>query len=216
MTERGKTPEMRRIWQAALFCMLAIFVAGCGASRPINYYVLDIGPALASAAPPQFPVTLLVARITSTELYRDDRLVYSYGPVRLGTYEYERWAGPPVAMVRDMLISSLRTSQQYRSVTPIGSNLRGEYVVRGRLYALDEVDKPELAARFSLEIDLYDIKSGAMLWTDSYSHDEPVNGKGVSDVVEAMDRNVRAGLQQLTTNLAGYFASHAANSAAVQ
>ena len=193
---------------------MAIFVAGCGAARPINYYVLDVGPAPASTAPAQFPITLLVARVTSPDLYRDDRLVYSYGEVRLGTYEYERWAGPPVAIVRDMLIASLRRSGQYRSVTPIGSNLRGDYVIHGRLYALDEVDKPELAARFSLEIDLYDVKSGTMLWNDSYTHDEPVNGKRVADVVVAMDRNVRAGLQQLTTNLGAYFANHGPNSAA--
>ena len=198
----------RRILEYSLILLLAGMAAGCGAARPISFYVLDTGPAPVNAGTPAYPVRLLVARIASSELYRDDRLVYASGPVRLGTYEYQRWAAAPVDMVRDMLINSLRTSGQYRSITPLTSNLRGDYIIRGHLYALDEVDKPELAARFSLEIDLYDLKSGAMLWTDSYAHDEPVNGKAVSDVVEALDRNVRAGMQQLTTNLGAYFASH--------
>ncbi len=37
-------------------------------------------------------------------------------------------------------------------------------------------------------------KSGETVWSDRYSHDEPVNGKTVADVVEAMDRDVRAGM----------------------
>jgi ABC-type uncharacterized transport system auxiliary subunit len=199
---------IRRIRECALLFVLAGIAAGCGASRPISYYVLDTGPAPVSTTSAQFPVTLLVARIAAPELYRDDRLVFAYGSLQLGTYEYQRWAAAPVDMVRDMLISSLRSSGQYRSITPLTSNFRGDYIIRGHLYALDEVDKPALAARFCLQIDLYDLKSGAMLWTDSYSHDEPSRGKSVSDVIEAMDGNVRAGLQQLTTNLGDYFASH--------
>ena len=85
---------------------------------------------------------------------------------------------------------------------------RGDYIVRGHLYALDEVDGPALAARFSFQIELFDPKTSATIWSDSYTHDEPVAGKKVSDVVEALDRNVSAGLTQLTAHLAQYFADH--------
>ena len=75
----------------------------------MKYYVLDIGLHGADVRflPARFPVRLLVARITASHLYRDDRLVYGSGPVQLGTYEYERWAEPPADMIQDMLISSL-------------------------------------------------------------------------------------------------------------
>ena len=119
-------------------------------------------------------------------------------------------------MVQDALISSLRSTGQYRSVSAIGSNLRGEYILRGHLYALDEVDKPEIAARFSIELDLFDTKAGATLWTNSYSHDAPVTGKNVPDVVQALDQNVRAGLSQLAASLSEYFASHPPQSPAAR
>ena len=135
-----------------------------------------------------------MARIASSHLYHDDRLVYGSGPVELGTYEYQRWAEPPAEMVQDALVSSLRSTGQYRSVSAIGSNLKGEYILRGRLYALDEVDNPEITARFSIGLELFDTKTGATLWTNSYSHDAPVTGKTVPDVVQALDQNVRAGL----------------------
>jgi ABC-type uncharacterized transport system auxiliary subunit len=206
----------RRIQQTALVVLLAGLVAGCGASRPVKYYVLDIGPAPATSPAAQVPVTLLVSHITASHLYRDDRLVYGSGAVQLGTYEYERWAEPPAELMQDMVISSLRASGTYRSVSRISSNLRGDYIVRGHLYALDEVESQGLAARFSFQLELFDPKNGATLWSSAYTHDEPVNGKKVSDVVEALDRDVRAGLTQLTGELGQYFASHPPQTASGQ
>ncbi len=196
--------------------LIAGVVAGCGASRPVKYYVLDTGPTPANSAAPQFPVVLLVARINASTLYRDDRLVYGSGKVQLGTYEYERWAAPPADMIQDMLIGTLRASGTYRSVSRISSSVRGDYVIRGHLYALDDVLAPGLAARFTFQLELFDPKSGTTLWSGSYSHDEPVTGKTVADVVEAQDRNVNAGLAQLTGQLNQYFASHPPHSATGQ
>jgi len=142
----------RRAWRILFSLAIAGVSAGCGASRPVKYYVLDAGasqPAPATNAPARFPVTLLVARIASAHLYHDDRLVYGSGPVELGTYEYQRWAEPPAEMVQDTLISTLRSTGQYRSVSAIGSNLRGQYVLRGHLYALHEVDNPAISALFT-------------------------------------------------------------------
>jgi len=72
--------------------MIGVLTASCGASRPVKYYVLDPGnaPEPPESAAARFPITLLVARLASSHLYRDDRLVYGSGPVQLGTYEDER------------------------------------------------------------------------------------------------------------------------------
>ena len=202
----------RQMQQALLILLAAGITAACGASRPVKYYVLDTRPAPApESSPARCPVTLLVGRIAASHLYRDDRLVYGSGPVQLGTYEYERWAEPPAGMIQDMLIRSLQSAGTYRSVSALRSNARGDYIVRGHLYSLDEVEGPPMSARFSFQMELFDPKTNATIWSDSYAHDEPVMGKKVSDVVEALDRNVSAGLTQLTSHLAQYFAAHVRN-----
>lgn len=122
----------------------------------------------------------------------------------------------PADMVQQALISALRGTGQYRSVTPIGSSARGDYVVRSELYSLYEVDQPQLAGRFSIQIELFDSKKGTTVWSDTYSHDEPVEGKSVADVVEALNRNVRSGMQQLAGHLGQYFASHPPQQPAAQ
>jgi ABC-type uncharacterized transport system auxiliary subunit len=207
-TDGEKRTMKRRIRETALVVAITGLLSACGASRAVKYYILDIDvPQNASGQP--LPVTLLVGRITTTHLYRDDRLVFGSGPVELGTYEYERWAETPADMIQDILVSSLRSTGQYRSVSKMASTLRADYIVRGRLFALYEVDnKPKLSGRFSVELELFDPKAGNTVWTDSYSHEEPVSGKKVQDVVEALDKTVRAGMQQLTANMGQYIASH--------
>ena len=198
----------QRIRQIGLVILLAGFSAACGASRPYKYYVLDVSPPAPAAQATPYPVNLIVGRVTAPELYRDSRIVYGSGNVQLGAYEYHRWAELPPEMLQQLLVSSLRATGQYRSVTPIGSTARGDYILRGQLYSLYGVDRPSMVARFSMEIDLFDPKSGETVWSDKYSHDEPVQGKTVADVVEAMDRDVLAGMNQFTTNLGQYFAAH--------
>ena len=199
---------MRRFQLLGLTFVLALIVNGCGAARPVHFYVIDPGPMTANPATAKIPVTILVARITASHLYREDRLVYGAGDVQFGIHENERWTESPVDMMQDMLLSSLRASGQYASVARIGSMQTGNYILRGHLNSLYEVDKPSLLGRFSLELELFDRKAGTTVWSDSYTHDEPVSGKSVPDVIQALDRNVHGGIQQLTASLGQYFASH--------
>ncbi len=205
--EKEQRVLSRRMQFSALL-MLAMLVAGCGAARPVKYYVLDVNPAPVSSASAQIPVTLLVARLVASHLYHDDRLVYGSGPVQLGTYEYDRWAEPAADMVQNMLVTVLRRQGQFRSISKVTSNVRGEYVLRGHLFAMYGVDQPELVARFTLQLELYDPATRTTVWSQIYTHDEPVQGKTVPDIVIAMDKNVTAGLQQLTAGIEQYFVSH--------
>jgi hypothetical protein len=73
---------------------------------------------------------------------------------------------------------------------------------------LDEIDSSSLVARFSIELELFDRKTGTTVWNDSYTHDESVNEKTISAIVAAFNRNVHAGIDQLTNSLTEYCVSH--------
>jgi ABC-type uncharacterized transport system auxiliary subunit len=203
-----KRTLMRRANYAVLVAVLVATMSGCGGTRPTRYYVLDVPPPPTTPPPTQASVSLLVARPVTSHLYRDDRIVYGVGPVELGTYEFERWAESPADMMQDLLVSYLRASKQYSSVLRPGSNARGDFIVRSYLKSLYEVDKPEFVARFDIHLDVYDPKAGRTVWSGNYSHDEPVGSKTVTAVVEALDKNVRAGMQQLSSEMGQYFAEH--------
>ena len=197
---------MRR-FAMLLTLALTLLLSACGTARPNKYYALQLPPSHPAASGPM-QVSLLVGRIAAPHVFRDDRIVYRTGTIEMGTYEYHRWAEPPTEMLEAMLIRLLRDSGRYQSVQSQRSNARGDYILRGRLFSLEEMSGPPVMARVALEIELYDVKNGTTVWSQYYSHDEPVQGKEVSAVVEALTRNVQSGLQQITAGLEQYFASH--------
>lgn len=183
---------------------------GCGAARPSKFYQLTLpNDKAAGADPAPFPVTLLLGPITTSHLYRDDHIVYTSNGEAMGTYEYHRWAEPPSEMISDVLLRELQESERYQHVYSLRSDSRGDYVLRGRLYDFREIAGNGLAARVAFDFELRDSKTGTTVWNRSYSHDEPVNGKDVSAVVAAMDRNVQNGLSEVLSGLDQYFSAQA-------
>lgn len=189
-----------------LFLVLgaAALLSSCGAARPATYYSMDV-PAGPSATGGAHNASLLVGRFTAAHIYRDDRIIYRTSATQLGAYEYHRWAEPPTDMLEAMLIRLLRSSGKYTSVQGLRSNARGDYIVRGRLHNFEEVSGSALAARVVLEVELYDLENGSVVWSHFYSHDEPVNASTVPAVVEALNRNLRRGLDEVTRGLDAWF-----------
>lgn len=191
---------------------LTLVAAGCVSARSPRYYFLTTPPITPQAGVQQFPVTILVGRLNAPRVLRDDRVVYGMSDVELGVDEYHRWSEPPTEMIEQLLVERLRHSGQYKSVQKISSSARGDFLLRGHLTSLNEIDEGAgIKARFSIQLELFDEKAGIVAWSESYSHDEPVEKKTVSAVVESLQRNVNAGLEQLTANMAQHFATHLAH-----
>ena len=131
---------------------LACLASGCTKARAPRYYMISV-PSAAPQREAQFPVSLVVGRLYAPHLLRDDRVVYDLSDVELGVDEYHRWAEPPTGMMERLLVEHLRNSGRYRTVQRISSNTRGDFILRGYLGALNEVDDPAgLKARFSLQL----------------------------------------------------------------
>lgn len=192
----------------ALYAVAAT-AAGCGAARPSKYYQLNAPRAMSTPADPEpFPVILLVGALTSSHLYREDRIVYSTNGETMGTYEYQRWVAPPTEMIRDLLERELRASGRYRGVTELRSGAHGDYLLRGRLYDFKEVTGNGMVGRVALEFELRETKNGTTVWSHYYAHDEPCTGKDVAALVGALDRGAQGIVSQVKSALQQYFLAH--------
>jgi ABC-type uncharacterized transport system auxiliary subunit len=198
----------RRVLLASGLSLALFALSSCGAARPSMFYQLDIPETSAPASAPRFNTDLLVGRLVAPHLYRDDRIVYRQGSTQLGTYEYHRWAEPPADTMETLLIRALRSSGNFRSVQSLRSNARGDYILRGHLHELGEVTGSNLAGRVDFEVELFSQKSGTVVWSKHYSNDEPVNGKKVPAVVDALNKNLQRGIDQVVAGLADFFAKN--------
>jgi ABC-type uncharacterized transport system auxiliary subunit len=190
-----------------LVIVIAGALAGCGATRPTQYYQLTVPADVHHADTNTSGISLALGPLVSSHLYREDRIVFSSGPQQMGTYEFQRWTEPPAEMIEEVLLRELRASNRYREVFAQRSATHADYVLRGRLYDFKEVSGSPLQARVTVEFELRDMKSGATVWSHYYNHDEPVSGKDVPSMVAALDRNVQRGVGEVKASLEQYFSS---------
>ena len=189
----------------------SLLAAACAAAHPIKYYRLEIPSVTTAPAAAGFGFTLQVANIDSPPIMRDGRILYQISTHEVGTYEYHRWVETPDRVVQDSLIRLLRSSGKYQSVDTPRNSLRPDYIVQGKIYEFAEMDKPQIFARVSLEIELHETKTGRTVWSRIYTNEDAVDGKAVPDVVHALDQNLGHGLSQIVMDLDQYFDSLAAN-----
>ncbi len=204
------TARRRFLWTfmgllAAAFLTLAL--AGCGSSRPIKYYQLTYPVTTPSPGAP-LNVSLLVRDFEASHLLQEEGIVYSVRPQELGVYQQQRWVTPPVDMLQDALVRGLRSSGRYRSVMIVRGEGGGDYALAGHLYEFGEVDGTDIVARLTYTVRLRDRKTGMVVWTHSYNHDEPAAAKTVIAVVDAMDKNLQRSVQEVQAALEQYFVAH--------
>ena len=200
---------MRKNTLVTVLALLALSICGCGALPQSKYYELQVPRETnSSAGPDAFPVTILIAPLKASHLYREDHLVYATDAEEMGTYQLQRWAAPPTEMMRDLLWRTLRASHRYSGVHLLTSNSRGDFILEGNLYDFKEVSGASLLARLNLALELRDMKTEAIVWTHDCSHDEPVSVKDVSAVVAALDQNAQRCVTNAAASLNEYFVSH--------
>lgn len=187
--------------------LAAVMLAACGSGRPIRYYTVDV-PAAPEPTTSVYPVTLLIGHIGGPGILMDQPIAYRVGANEIGTYQYHLWDEPPVQMLRTSLLRRLRASGKYQSVAELGSSTQGDYVLQGRLYDFEEVDAGSMSGLVSMEFELYDRRDRKMVWSRFYSHSEPVQGRSIADVVAALDRNLRQGLDGVVSGLDAHFSAN--------
>jgi ABC-type uncharacterized transport system auxiliary subunit len=198
---------MHRMARLVLISALAMSLNGCTTSKPIHYYTVGF-PTAPTLSTSTHAISLLVGDVGAADIYRDTPIVYRIGSNEIGSYQYSRWSDPPIALVKTKLIRMLRASGDYQTVAGLGSNSNGQFVVRGRLYEFAEVDSANITGLVSMEFELYDRKSGNIVWTHFYSQSEPVQGKEISAVVTALDTNLDHGLKEVAVGLNQYFSAN--------
>ena len=97
-----------KFWIPAFLLVMAM--AGCGGAHSMQYYQLTVPTQGTHPEPNPSGVSLALGPLVASHLYREDRIVYSAGTLRMGTYEFQRWSEPPAELARRTLspIKSVR------------------------------------------------------------------------------------------------------------
>jgi ABC-type uncharacterized transport system auxiliary subunit len=194
------------IMRALLVSVVVGLLAGCGSVKgpATRYYKLDIPPA-PTAAGPSVPVALRIEPFHTTGLLRQDRIVYRPSPVEVGFYEYHRWAERPNDTVTKALADQLMGRRLFQSVEISDGAEKAEYVLRGSIDRLQEVDyHGAVRAQVSISAELDDPVRREKVWASVASSEVGVGKNDVQAVVTAMGRATQQSVERLVTEVVAF------------
>lgn len=161
--------------------LLGAAAGGCGRTLPpTRHYRLSL-PTEAMAAEPglrcadgRLP-TIAVEELEVEAAYDDPRIVYRESEYRLERYDYHLWSAAPGPLVSDALRSGYAATGRFSDVAA-GWQGDVDAIVRGRLLALEEVDRSrtEWLAHVALRLELVDARTEARLWSERYEATLPL------------------------------------------
>lgn len=206
--------EARNLREAALglarfrMCLLAGLLAGaagCGGSIPkTHYYVIHL-PAAAPQPREPAPYTVAVMPFRAPDQLEQDRILFRPSPVEVDFYEYHRWAERPVSTLTTALVDRLRAQRLFSGVSRFDGRTQADYLVRGRLERLEEVDATgSVTVQVELAADVVETKTSRTVWSGSALHTGPVTEGEVKAVVAEISRGVDACLAQIMAGLEGF------------
>jgi cholesterol transport system auxiliary component len=191
------------IMRALLVSVILGLLAGCGSVQgpAVRYYKLDIPPAPTPAGP-SVQVPLRIEPFRTTGLLRQDRIVYRPSPQEVGFYEYHRWAERPNDTVTKALADQLTGRRLFQSVEISDGAERAEYVLRGSIEQLQEVDyKGAVRAQVSISAELEDPVRREKIWASVASSEFVVQKSDVQAVVTAMGQASQQSIDRLVTEV---------------
>ena len=188
-----------------LFVVVGL-LAGCGSvhAPATKYYKLEI-PHAATPEGPFAPVSVRIEPFRTTNLLRQDRIVYRPSPVEVGFYEYHRWAEPPNDAVTKALADQLLRRRVFQSVELSDRGGKTNYVLRGSIDRLQEVDyMGAVKVQVSISAELEDPVRGLRIWSSSATAECVVAKSDVQAVVAAMGQASQQSIVRLVTDIAQF------------
>lgn len=172
---------------------LALMLAGCGASAPLErdrYY--SLAPA-SSETPAErtSPASLLVKDLAARGFLGGRQIVYRTReqPLRVERYELLLWEEPVPRALAQALVDAIRATQLFRAVVIPAESARADYQLGGEVETFEHhpTDQPPQVVAV---VDLSLVRSADRyaLWTRRYQSAEPVTDATPEAMSQAFDR----------------------------
>jgi ABC-type uncharacterized transport system auxiliary subunit len=193
---------MQRTLTAILFTLAvsACFVGCMGKVKYPTYYTLNLPPAPDPPVQESARASLAIREFRSPGYLRQGAIAYRTSPEQIGFYDYHRWAVDPREFVTNAVADRLRASGNFTQVKIYDGRSDVDYILRGRLEKLEELDYEGGAkVEVAISAQMIDVRTGVTVWSNEVSDVGTVVQKNVPAVVSEMNHTMDRAIEKLLT-----------------
>lgn len=167
-------------------------------------YILEYDPPVDTTRlkSPPWQVNVWVRDFSITEPYRQNEIVYRASRYQMDVYNFELWALKPKFMISDMVFKHLRDAQVFQQVSRSIEVENVDYVLRGEITALEEVDKDSnWFAHLAMSLYFVDNHTQKVVWARSWDEQEQLRKKEPESVVRSLSHLLENAVTEAVSDL---------------
>ncbi len=174
---------MKKIAVFLLF-VVSLFTASCSLfsskTQDKHYYQIYYNPK--NSDKPPIEATLRIKTFEADKIYKRYNLVYRTSFEEMFFYNTHFWAARPAEMITDLVANHV-TKQKVFSDIIISMDKKPDYVMSGRIIALDEIVSGEKSyARVSILFELKDYKTDTVVVAHTFEKRREIQGQNPKPV----------------------------------
>ena len=175
---------MKKIAVLLLF-VVSLFTASCSLfssskSQEKHYYQIYYNPKDSEREP--IAATLRIKTFDADKIYKRYNLVYRTSFEEMFYYNTHFWAARPAEMITDLVANHV-TKQKVFSDIILSMDKKPDYVMSGRIIALDEIVSGEKSyARMSVLFELKDYKTDTVVVAHTFERRQEIPGENPKPV----------------------------------
>ena len=187
-------------------CFIALFmISSCSlfsSKAPLkHFYQVYYQPKESSQQP--IKATLRIKTFNSDKVYKKYNLVYRTSYEEMFYYNTHFWASRPEDMITDLVANHFSKQQVFSDII-ITMDKKPDYVLSGRILAMDEVIEGEKSyARVAINFELKDYKTEDIVVAYSFDKKKEAEGKKPVDVVRAMSEIIESEIEVFVSKIYG-------------
>ncbi|MBR4532334.1 membrane integrity-associated transporter subunit PqiC [bacterium] len=185
-------------------CFIALFmISSCSlfsSKAPLkHYYQVYYQPKESSQQP--IKATLRIKTFNSDKVYKKYNLVYRTSYEEMFYYNTHFWASRPDDMITDLVANHFSKQQVFSDII-ITMDKKPDYVLSGRILAMDEVIEGEKSyARVAINFELKDYKTEDIVVAYYFDKKKEAEGKKPVDVVRAMSEIIESEIEVFVSKI---------------
>ena len=169
---------------AVSLCLSSCSLLSSSKQHEKHYYQIYYRPK--DGAKPPIEATLRIKSFDADKIYKRHNLVYRTSFEEMFYYNTHFWASKPADMITDLVANHISKQQVFSDII-ISMDKRPDYVVSGRILALDEIVAGEKRfARVSLLLELKDYKTDTVVVAHTFERRQEAADKKPVYFVRAM------------------------------
>lgn len=192
---------MKRI--VLILPVLALLVACAAPPVPKEQYFRLIADAAPAKIERSVDGAVEIAPFSGEGVLGERPLLFTAnGGLKLEQRSYAYWTDPPATMVRDELVSYLRSAGAAEKIVSSELRVDAKYLIEGKLHRLEQVIDGKNGGAVEIELSLIEKATDALILSNVYKFEEPADDDSIDAAVTALNKALNDVFAKFTADLA--------------